>query len=93
MYRYILKLLKIEANSIRWELPQEFAERVDNDIKLVDEEVNLAMLMPIFEGREFGLNDVSDSERAIMLKYTHALYDVLVGKKIIWKKVYLKLIL
>ena len=94
MYRYILKLLK-KSKLIPFdgELPQEFAERVDNDIKLVDEEVNLAMLMPIFEGREFGLNDVSDSERAIMLKYTYALYDVLVGKKIIWKKVYLKLIL
>ncbi|NMA74519.1 MAG: hypothetical protein GX963_10250, partial [Bacteroidales bacterium] len=94
MYRYVLKLLnKSKLTPIDGELPQEFAKRVDSKIELDDKDVNLTMLMPIFEGREFGLNDVSESERALMLKYTHALYNVLIGNKIIWKKTYLKLIL
>ena len=94
MYRYILKILmKSKLAPMDGELPQEFAERVDNKIKLDDKEVNLTMLMPIFEGREFGLNDVSDSERKMMLKYTEELYNALVTSKVIWKKAYLKLIL
>ncbi|NMA79986.1 MAG: hypothetical protein GX967_05015, partial [Clostridiales bacterium] len=94
MYRYILKLLeKSKFAPMEGELPQEFAERVDSEINFDDEDIRLTILMPIFEGREFGLNDVSESERAIMLKYTQSLYDVLVGKKPIWEKAYLNFIL
>lgn len=91
-YRYVLKLLK-ESKLIPMagELPQEFAIRVDNEINLENVDVNFAMIMPIFEGREFGLNEVSDSERKKILKYTTALYDVLVDSKPIWRKIYLKI--
>ncbi len=92
MHEFIMKLFGVTDLAPRQgELPMEFALRTDELMKISNMSGNLYQIMLIIEKAEFSLGEITEDERAAVLKYTDMLYRLVMNSCGRIKKTYLKI--